>query len=43
MIDFDPKNSEAFMEMGRVDAKKVIDMGPGKSFDVLRQNQSYIK
>ena len=41
MIDFDPKNSEAFMELGRKDAKTVIDMGPGKSFDVLRQ--SYIK
>ena len=36
MLDFDTKNSEKFMELGKNDAKKVIEMGPGKSFDVLK-------
>lgn len=38
MLNFDPKTTRPVYEKGVEDAQKVIEMGPGVSFNKLRVN-----
>lgn len=36
MLDFEPENTIPVIQRGRDDMRKVIDMGPGKSYEKVR-------